>query len=338
MGLLATLGIGVFKNKHFAIKLPNMAQPLSTKAPTHSFVWEALEYWSKTRASGDLFASLIRPAGRDLHDWLHPHGGGSAVAPQAREWFLQWGMDLRFAASDRDWRNTSSYRPDGLPDRWQIETSSTAAFIHQLWSALEPSPTASFDHIDRAILRRSLESLFRGRKGLSPAPGSEVFREFVATVVDSQGFTGSTREIWIDFLTRRSSPEDPEIFEFSRCRGGDPQTDHLAVASRAALLLRVASGSASDLLTSAGFQSEALSFWWEGIGDARGLWDAPPSAAALDDLWADIADALTELATFQGHPPESQSVWRMTNDLGQHVLTLGSCERVALWTLLPSYA
>src|SRR5579871_4913714 len=64
MAVLATEGVGIFKNKHFVIDGPNCVMRLDTKKGTHEVVWDCLEYWSRQRRSGDVFAELIAPYGR----------------------------------------------------------------------------------------------------------------------------------------------------------------------------------------------------------------------------------------------------------------------------------
>lgn len=113
ISLLATIGIGAFNRTHFTISGRETASKLHTPSGTHRFVWDALEYWSRGRSSGELFASVVRPAGVPLDDWLYPIGGASAVSLQASAWFLSWGQDIRWSARDRDLRNDSSYQPDG---------------------------------------------------------------------------------------------------------------------------------------------------------------------------------------------------------------------------------
>ncbi len=105
MSLLATTGVGVFDRYHFVIDAPNSVAALRAQSSTHVFVWDCLEYWCAQPMSGDLFASIVRPNGRTLDDWLAPLGGGSVAAPQAKEWFLQWGMDLQLPTEDREARN-----------------------------------------------------------------------------------------------------------------------------------------------------------------------------------------------------------------------------------------
>lgn len=336
MSLLATSGVGVFNNRHFVIDAPNSVAKLQDRSGTHGFVWSCLEYWCTQSASGDMFASVIRPHGRTLDDWLMPLGGGHRVAAQAKDWFLQWGMDLALPAEDKDARNESSYRPDGMLGSWCLDAATTLEFTRDVWLALEPSYPSRFGEIDRHILRLALESIFHGQIGIPPAKDRKGFRKFVSGVVRYQSFTQELTEEWMRFLCRRISPTNLSVLKFSKVSPGTKKNSHAAIVARAALLLRVASGSTADLLRDAGFTPPSMAFWWEGIGQSRGLWDGAMDAGDLLDLWADIQLLLDDIDTFQGaHNREDQTFFRLGSELGEALVGLGSCERVAIWSLIP---
>ena len=88
-------------------------QGFSPVTPLISLPGSTLEFWSRLRTSGDLFAKIVRPEGRTLDEWFQPHGGGRTIAAGAQQWFLQWGMDLSLATKDQDARN--DIEP---PTRW----------------------------------------------------------------------------------------------------------------------------------------------------------------------------------------------------------------------------
>jgi hypothetical protein len=337
MSLLASAGIGIFQNEHFIVSGPNTAARLHSRSSTHQVAWAALEFWSQQPASGALFARLVRPEGRTLDDWFQPHGGSATLAPQARLWFLQWGMDLSYVMQDRDARNDSSYRPDGIPTSWTVSPSEALNFVHDLWAALEPSSSSTFDIIDRAILRLALDRHFRGRTNSLPAADNPAFVEFVERTIKAQGFSGNVEKRWSEFLLRKTLPSDPTIFICSALKPGHSATDHFAVISRAVLLLRIATGSANDLLQQAGVDAVALAFWWKIVGEARGLWNPVSPPTTLTDLWADIDDALSEIARIQNsNPPALQSVNGIASSVGEWLSVLCSHERVGLWAICPS--
>jgi hypothetical protein len=305
--------------------------------PTHQAVWNCLEFWAKQKKSGNLFSRVIGPYGRSLDEWLAPLGGGRMVAPQAYAWLSQWGFDLRILADDRDARNVSSYRPDGIPNAWQVEASGTLEFAEQVWAAFEPTRISSFGVIDGHILRLASETLFKGRTGVEASTNVAQFRSWISTALSYEGLSKEAEERWKRFLTRQVDFDDACLFRFSREASEDERTSHLGIISRAALLLRIATGSTADLVRSASFSAESISFWWEAMGQARGLWEGTRDRESLLDLWADIVPFLQDLGTFrQKHPGPQQTFFRAGSELGDALIGLGSCERVALWSITPS--
>jgi hypothetical protein len=284
-----------------------------------------------------LFANLVRPEGRTLNDWFLPHGGTGPLAAQARQWFLQWGMDLSFASKDRNARNESSYRPDGIPVSWIVSSSATLEFVQDLWATLEPSKLATFEGIDKYILRLALERHFSAKTNKQPSPQNAGFVTLVEATIKAQGFAVAAETRWRDFLLRNTITLDPMIFANSALQLGNPATDHLAVISRAVLLLRLATDSAHSLLQQAGLDSTALAFWWRSVGEARGLWNSASPPMAPDDLWADVQDALDDIRRFtSGNPAALQSVNGVVSSVGERFSVLCSHDRVGLWGLCPS--
>jgi hypothetical protein len=321
MSLLATEGIGIFNNTHFVVDLPNSVSRLQGNYNTHRFAWDCLELWGKQGASADLFAKVVRPYGRSLEDWLAPVGGASAAAPHAEEWLRQWGMDLKFFAGDRDARNVSSYRPDGLIEAWRIDAPTSLNFVKDVWSSLEPAPGSQFERIDRNILRMTVDRIFRGRTGKAASDDRQGFAAFVLPIVQHQGLTPTIEQRWMEFLTRESAASDLSILTYSGRIPGSLKDSHVAIISRAALLLRVASGSSALLVQGSGFSSEAIAFWWKGVGHGRGLWDGEKRASELLDLWADIEPLLQDIDSFQEkHSLAKQTFFQVGQDLGDSEL------------------
>jgi len=338
VSLLATEGIGIFNNKHFIVDAPDSVARMhgGAESTTHLFAWACLDYWASRRRSGELFADVVKPYGRSLQEWMAPLGGASTVAPQAREWFRQWGMDLKKLPEDREARNNSSYQPDGIPDLWPTNAAETLAFVRQVWSAFEPSSASRFEVIDRHILRIALHSAFKGRTGKSAADDPSQFSSFVAQIIDNQAFPPKVRRQWLNFVTRQIDPIDLEVFRLSQ---QSPETRHdseLAIVSRAALLLRFATGSISQLLTAASFSGQTIEFWWKHIGQERGLWDGAKTVNELLDLWADISSSLEGIQEFQQqNSPESQTFFRIGSELANAVVAMANCELVAIWSIAP---
>jgi hypothetical protein len=271
-----------------------------------------------------------------MDDWLAPIGGGTTVAAQVHQWFYQWGMDLRTFADDRNARNASSYRPDGIPDSWKVSTGPTLSFIRSMWESFEPSSNSTFEVIDSQILRIALDSRYKGLFGVPPAADAAKFRNWIEVIVKHQGLTPPVQDSWTSFLTRQRNGDDAAVFQFAKESPERQQNSHLGVLSRAALLLRIAAGSTRSLIDEAGLSSEAIAFWWRSVGHARGIWDGGPEGEFVD-LWADIQPLLQDLRNFQEkYSAAEQTFFRAGSELGSALVGLTSCERVAIWSMTPS--
>jgi hypothetical protein len=332
IALLASSGLGVFNRRHVAIDAVNSTAKLATRHGTHQMAWLALAHWSRLPASGDLFARLVSVSGISLEQWFAPVGGASRIAPQAHDWFMQWGMDLRFAAKDRDSRNESSYQPDGIPTTARSSSAEVLEFVRELWLVLEPAGSSTFDQLDRHVLRLALEQHYRGISDKEPTQADPAYLRLVRSCVLAQGLPASASGLMERFLLREVMPEEPAVFSHSRLSPsvGGP----FAVASRAAFLLRMATGSTRDLLTKSGLDRELLAFWWRDVG-GRGLWaDAEPGE--LTDLWADIRDLLADTENLQELDPSAvESFGALRQSLRDAFSVASSYERVGLWALLP---
>lgn len=338
MSLLATGGIGVFDKNHFIISAPNVATPLLTKLSTHQFVWKCLEFWSLQNIAKDTFSNTIRPNGRPLEEWLNAISGKPRAASRARGWLLQWGMDLRLPSDDRDARNESSYRPDGIPQSWYVNPSATLSFAQNTWRALEPSQPSRFDIIDWHILRLILESIFDNLHGQGASQNdTKGFGRLVASVLESQNLGSEITKFRQDFLCRKTAPADIELIALARLAPEQQTNGHLAIVSRALLLLRLASGATCDLLQEVALSAESMEFWWASLGPGRGLWEGDRDSGSLYDLWADIEPILRDIDDFQErHIPNARTFFRIESELSRAVTILGTCERVALWSLIPT--
>jgi hypothetical protein len=337
LSLLACEGIGVFSRSHFVIDGSQSARKLPALQGTHVAAWSYLKYWSTLRRSGDLFSDVISPGGVSLSEWFHPVGGvDSIVRPKARHWFGQWSMDLARFSEDRDARNESSYRPDGIPTPWYVSPAGALSLATDLWEACEPSSVSLFDGIDRHILRMTAESSFSATQGATPAQRPQEFSHYVDSIVDPLALDSPSSASWKAFLSRQTAPDDPSIFSNSTGDPLDRLVGHAAILSRATLLLRLATGATQKLIRSAGVSGEKLEFWWHQLGTNRGFWDGTKDRSELLDLWDDIKVLFEDIQEFRDNvPPADQTFQMIGSRLPQVVAGLGGCERVAIWSLTP---
>jgi len=336
MSLLASEGIGVFDREHFIVDAHRNVTRLTRTIGTHRFVWECLDYWSGLKKSGELFATVVTPNQRSISDWFTPIGGTKVVSPQAHVWFRQWGMDLRMPRNDRDARNDSSYRPDGIPIAWSLAADTALRASSQLWEVFGVSGSSLFGVVDNHLLRIALERTFKGTTGSEPKTVPAQYAAFIDNVVNYQAFEAGIATNWKQFLTRVLDPQNPELLEYSRIKPTNAEYGHIAVIARAALLLRVAAGSAQILIREADISSDTLKFWWESLGTYRGLWEGPREKEDLLDLWEDVSPHLEEVRVFlETTPPDQRTFHRMGTELSRALMCFGGCERFAIWSMTP---
>lgn len=335
LALLASQGLGIINHQHFAITGVNQVVRLSVVKGTHEVVWGCLEYWAKRQPSGQLFGTAVKPYGRPLADWLFPVGGTAGVAAQVQQWFRLWGVDLKVFADDRNARNVSSYRPDGIPSPWRLDPPETFEFVRSIWESFEPSSNSIFEGIDREILRLALESKFRGQFGLDPQANVAKFAAWIKPAIEDQRLPSLIENQWLSYLTRKVVPEDSAIFRFAKDSPTDPRS-HFGVISRAALLLRLAVGSARALVDEAGLDLSLIEFWAKEFGQSRGIWD-DDLKGELIDLWADIPPLLQDIEAFQSkYAHDKQTFYRSGAELSPAIVGLATFERVALWSVMQS--
>lgn len=340
MSLLAAEGIGIFDDRHFVVTSSGICEPFgkvkkngSSTLRTHKITWLALEHWSTLTRSSDLFRLIIKPGGIPLGDWIDAFGVSTNSSPITARWLKAWGLDLRrlSAGEDRDARNQSSYRPTFLNHGGSLTVFETSSFMRELWNMYEPSIPSRFDVLDRYLLRLILEessSALPQTKGLKY--GDRVSKMLTILFTNISVIKG-----WEKFLLRNNEPGNPLLFTeaASSAKISDPR-HHLQIISRAALLLRVATGACQELLKGSSFGRTELEFWWRPLGNTRGLWDEGDEPMNFTDLWEDIDMAIQDLdnwETTNNNQNTCYSNWR--RELAHQISLMGEHERIALWGL-----
>lgn len=339
MSLLAVAGIGAFNDKHVAVRADGQCETIAGSR-THQFVWDALEYWAQQHAATDLVLRVIQPGGIELSRWLNhfaPAAGASFRAILASQWLLEWGLDLRRLALDREARNESSYRPTTITSRRRPTLNQRLNFVEHLWRAHEPFASSPFSSIDRYLLRRSFAYAFRVNDPQHRHPRQargdfrRVLKPVLHAVTPTPGDLSSDQ--WERFLVFRAPYHENLVV--AEAEKKDPVSSpfhHIQVIARAVVLLRVATGAARLNVKQLPPQDVGrLAFWWSPIGEDRGLWDAGAPPQQFADLWQDIDIALTELRDWRTGGGASRRT--LFDSAPRVVQYLGSCERVALWGL-----
>jgi len=257
---------------------------------------------------------------------------GSALQPVAADWLTTWGLDLRQLSRDREARNESSYRPSGLVKNIPAKTKDCFATVGDLWRVLEPASTGRFEVLDSYLLRFCLEAIFKSvTAGTLPKSARQRYRREVDRMIAGVNASGDAKRLRA-FLLQGHERSDPDVFKMARKTDLPSAPDHhLQVLSRAALLLRIASGSCALLLQAGGTSLSQLHFWWSHLGEVRGCWERRSPPQNVTDLWADIEEALEQLESKRSILGRDKSLLRWRQELLSEVSVLGECERIGLW-------
>ncbi len=330
MAILAAQGIGVFNDKHFVVTAAGDCRLIRKGRRTHDMAWLALEHWAQTTTSGDALLDLFAVSRFTIREWFQNRTGGPVAGSFANQWLKEWGLDLNVLGTDHLVRNASSYRPNDLAP-FEADARACSNFLRNLWSLFQPS-TNRFETLDRHLLRMLVKKGFvaTGQAALSTNPR---FVGYVNTMLAGLGMTDIERVQLSQFLTSPASEPDLLLKAETLGPAGDLNA-HERVISRAALLLRVASGFTAKLIDTAVFRAEDLQFWTDPWAERRAFWAPGSPPDELTDLWRDVSDAVdeeTDWITAQGVGVVSMSRWRAHRD--EIIRPLTECDRVALWGL-----
>jgi hypothetical protein len=331
VSILSSQGVGVFSRIHALVTEDGGVQ-LYRQDPTHKFAWLALSKWSELTQSVEVLGDVIRPADVPLTDWLTPLGGSAVWAATGRRYLHWWGYDIERFGADQDARNDSSYQPRTTFGANPPSSERALEFGSEFWRAFEPDGLTNFAPLDRYLLRRTMKRLFESQQEKKAEEHPEDFRRFFMPALEDLQTTESEAQLSEFFLA--SSSQEPPLFAEAEQESSiqDPE-DHLRVVARAALLLRVASGTAKHLLREADLSYGEYEWWARQIGATRAL--AVEDAATLatpELLWGDV-DAAIDALEMKGEGGSAVNYTSMNGVCARELATLGGCERIALWAL-----
>ena len=324
MSLLASDGIGVFNRHHVVVAPGPRCKVLTTFGGTHEFVWEALEIWARSQSGANAVLTSITPSVVPLSHWLSQFSIGATFLGTLLH---QWGLDLKRLADDRESRNTASYRPTAFTSPAPRSITDTMNTVLQFWEVCDPESLGGFPVLDRHLLRRSLALGWKG----SPGGYAHQLQIAIASVAP----TAPSSSWWHNFLSFSNLAHPHQLIADANGTKTAAHPDHSKqVIARATLLLRVATGTASDLLRSAGTTaSDDLEFWLSSRSVSRRLWpEADPRTLSVD-LWDDVADASISVEAWLNSSPTSSArcyhgLWA---ERAREAATLATTERAFLW-------
>ncbi len=335
MSLLAAEGIGVFNQQHIVVEDRGRCVAMPGRSGTHVFVWDALKEWANSPTSSVHIMRLISGGGSSLQDWMSHVGNIPAFLNQlAADWLLSWGMDISQLAQDREARNLASYRPTSLTTGRPVAASVVSGFVSAMWRLCEPKEQNPFSTLDRLLIRSSLQRAFKSAHahGRTPQSAARQYRSFIENnVLSGLQPTEASGVDWNNFLNDYTRDQF-DVLDLAAKKDGPEKPWHaIQVASRAFLLLRIATGSTERLISQlpVGAVSE-LNFWIDRIGEDRGLWGQGARPSHSIDLWIDAEDAINEIGQPGAQVDSFKALWQSFPHAAE---MLCSWERVCLWGL-----
>jgi hypothetical protein len=332
MSLLAGDGIGVFDTHHVVVDGAGKCKMVPGSEGTHKFAWDALEFWSATAAAASTLQASIYPGGIALSEWLAHFPGTAGFV--ATTWLKQWGLDLSRLADDRDARNLASYRPTAFTSPGPTDVTDSLDAVTSLWDVCSPEGIGGFPAMDRHLLRHVVEILFTSANGATRRQAPKKYLRDVGIMMHGVAPLDRRSDWWLDFLTFQSNAEVSTVIREAEGTAKPTNPDHSKqVLARATLLLRVATGSVSNLLADSISPSGLeLEFWWSSDSIRRRLWETDQPPQAFADLWTDVEEAMTDLLSWRQAtaPTTHMHLW---HSRAKEAASLTTTERVALWGL-----
>lgn len=336
MSFLATEGIGVFSNHHIGLNDSTSFTNFSkykrkingryseNKPGTHQFAWDALSKWctSTTKPTSDLL-KIFKVKGFDFEELtagFAPAATPLVVGSIAKDWLLEWAFDVQRFKNDRELRNFVSYRPQTISNfDSSFNFKNTLEHTYELFEVLSPSGSDPFHLLDRYLLRDLYNQLFT-RLNL-------VRRDTLENHIE-QAFAhvGGAVDANLKRLLLSEAPFVNPHLIFNEAQ--NKHLKPLAVISRAALLLRIATGNVARLLKDSGITKEELNFIWENYGLKNGFWTSPLQVDEFYKLWVEVEENFTDLKDRFSVLGDSPS--EFCEDSG-NIQKISQFNRAALW-------
>ena len=210
------------------------------------------------------------------------------------------------------------------------DANSIVNFVIDTWRTLEPE-AAPFASVDSQFLRLSLERTYFGTTGQRPSSDPAGYLNTIDSVLSAQSISHLQAERLRYFLKREVDPEDAPILGFA-VGSSDPSDPgcHFNVLSRAALMLRMATGASTRMLRAAEIQPQEYSFWWSRIGLDAGLWPEAPDPEDVAEYWVEISESLQVLEEWAEQGPASESFHDLVRSCGGSLHKMAAMELVGV--------
>ena len=312
MSLLASEGVGIFRNRHVAIG--NNCVTVDFSGPTtHAATWELMKTWGNDPSRSSTILDSITVEQRTINEWLLEANISSSVQHLvAGDWLKEWSIDLSIFLEDRNLRNEVSYRPSRIVRNRSSAPAKTEVIdaLMLAWDPIRPSADRGGALVDFDLLALAL-SRARDRGNLSQAQWEKFLDENLTAASASLRNHLKDPASW-----------DHDIFALAEDTTVPPKVS--AVLSRATLLLRIANAVCALKLEQAHVMRDDLRFWWDCLGQECGYWTPGDEPDTFADLWTDVSDSIgaidVEVQTY-GSPTTMSEVHRIVGpsvSLTQH--------------------
>ncbi|MFG1344931.1 hypothetical protein V5F59_08560 [Xanthobacter autotrophicus DSM 431] len=336
--ILANLGVGIFNRTNFVVTAAGSIERLDkwpldrngrarANGPgmgTHDVVWETLKAWTTAIPTSRALLDLLKIRGSSLRECLDAIWPGMSATGAATSLIEAWGLDLKRGKEEHRYRNISSYSPQAM-NLLAPSIPEALNFVRHFWTMFEPTSGASFDQLDRFMLRSLLLRQHRvvaNDKNYAAGSIATRYEELPPAIRTLAS---------VEFLTNAQQPRSPLFLQLANATSSPAQpTEMLA---RAFLLLRAATALTQNSLVEAGISCVKgdMRPWIDPIAVARGFW--PPAQPLSDpiDLWLDVELALLDFEGSIDPEPTSLNDWVARTAKG--LPTIYEAERIGVWSL-----
>lgn len=236
LSILSGSGIGVLKNKHYA--LSNTGAISWFRGSTHTKAWEALKAWSNIPSNGMRVIDALGTNSILGIPWIEVCRATSLPQEVAGRWLQDWAIDLLRLSKDQDLRNEASYRPDLTDKSFDPLVLKELQLIRTANGAFNPDALNSGDLVDVALVNDLCENVADNRYASNSGSQMFVFWQEVLQWLVTHGKKSHEEALAIIRLLRnaRTTPAGHLLQEADR-----ENTSVSGVFCRALFLLRLAS-------------------------------------------------------------------------------------------------
>lgn len=321
MCLLACDGIGVFDDSHCVVDNAGNAAHIIGAGRTHSFCWEAYNWWSSSPNASSVLNSVVID-GYSIVDWLTAFPSGVAILARSSDYLQSIGLDIALLAeSDQRLRGRASYRPRAIEGIAPRIVSDDLLLVRTLGESLVGPDGPRNGNIGLLILCAVLRQSFENNHGINSQGRFPQFEREVKIMIKEMPLSATTQMFMDKYCLTDPLPTIPVL---SNALG----TNAIAfegILTRASLLCYHSVLKVRQLLIDSGVTEDDLAFWWTRSLLSRGAISSGDTPTTQDIA----ADALTAHDEFKriGSPIDRKALW----DAEASIITNACrCERLAV--------